>query len=254
MIKKDIKNFVIILWVLIVSMTLVSLGFLALVRHKKLQAVMVALIVLVIFFAVTAFATVALVIITRRIIDKRRVSKTILKLYSKAIRIMYPLMSILCDLINIDKNSVRRVFSNINNNIVLLSTEPMKPEDIIIITPHCLQLSTCKHKVTGEINNCQLCGACNIDSLLRVSRKYNIKLIVVTGGTLARKIIKDNRPKGIIAVACERDLTHGILDVKGIPVIGIKNERPNGPCVDTKVDVEKVEEAINYFLGGVKWQ
>jgi hypothetical protein len=32
-------------------------------------------------------------------------------------------------------------------------------------------------------------------------------------------------------------------------VIGILNERPNGPCINTKVDIRKVREAISDFLG-----
>ena len=51
-------------------------------------------------------------------------------------------------------------------------------------------------------------------------------------------------PKAIIAVACERDLTSGIQDVFPIPVIAIFNERPFGPCFNTRVSIAKVEEAI----------
>jgi hypothetical protein len=65
---------------------------------------------------------------------------------------------------------------------------------------------------------------------------------------LARRIIVDNRPEAIVAVACELDLTSGIQDSYPIPVIGILNERPNGPCINTKVDIQKVRDAILDFL------
>ena len=67
---------------------------------------------------------------------------------------------------------------------------------------------------------------------------------VATGGTLARQMVKEIRPKAIIAVACERDLTSGIQDVFPLPVIGVLNERPFGPCFNTRVDIKKVEAAI----------
>jgi hypothetical protein len=73
-------------------------------------------------------------------------------------------------------------------------------------------------------------------------------MAVATGGTLARRIIVDNRPEAIVAVACELDLTSGIQDSYPIPVIGILNERPNGPCINTKVDIHKVRNAIVDFL------
>ena len=69
-----------------------------------------------------------------------------------------------------------------------------------------------------------------------------------TGGTLARQFVKTIMPKAIIAVACERDLTSGIQDVFPLPVIGVLNERPFGPCFNTRVDISKVEDTIKYFL------
>jgi hypothetical protein len=34
-----------------------------------------------------------------------------------------------------------------------------------------------------------------------------------------------------------------------MPVYGVGNERPCGPCLNTRVDLVKIEEAIN-LLGG----
>ena len=73
---------------------------------------------------------------------------------------------------------------------------------------------------------------------------------MVTGGTFARKVIKEKRPEAIVAIACERDLTSGIQDIDILPVIGVVNERPEGPCCNTQVDLHKVEEAIKYFQQG----
>jgi hypothetical protein len=58
----------------------------------------------------------------------------------------------------------------------------------------------------------------------------------------------DKRPDVIIAVACERDLTSGIQDSYPVPVFGIFNKRPFGPCYDTDVDLELVEKGIITFL------
>ena len=52
----------------------------------------------------------------------------------------------------------------------------------------------------------------------------------------------------MLAVACERDLTSGIKDCYPLPVIGILNERPFGPCFNTVVDVSKIDEALRQVL------
>jgi hypothetical protein len=69
------------------------------------------------------------------------------------------------------------------------------------------------------------------------------------GGTEARKIIRDTSPGAIVAVACERDLISGIQDVAPrIPVIGIPNTRPEGPCSNTIIDTDELKAAIDHFL------
>jgi hypothetical protein len=68
------------------------------------------------------------------------------------------------------------------------------------------------------------------------------------GGTEARRIIRERKPRAIVAVACERDLVTGIHDVAPrIPVIGIPNTRPLGPCKDTALDLMKFRSALVYF-------
>jgi len=71
---------------------------------------------------------------------------------------------------------------------------------------------------------------------------------VATGGTLARRIVVEKKPDIIIAVACERDLTSGIQDSFPIPVFGVLNMRPFGPCYDTDIDLDLVEKGIATFL------
>ena len=65
---------------------------------------------------------------------------------------------------------------------------------------------------------------------------------------MARRVIKTLRPQAVVAIACERDLTSGIQDVFPLPIIGIFNERPFGPCCNTRVDIARVEATIQSFL------
>ncbi len=69
--------------------------------------------------------------------------------------------------------------------------------------------------------HCKRCGKCPIKGLVELSEKYGVGLAVATGGTLARRIIVERRPRLIIAVACERDLSSGIQDSYPLPVFGV---------------------------------
>ena len=80
-----------------------------------------------------------------------------------------------------------------------------------------------------------------------MGERFGLNVEVVNGGTLARRKVASFRPDGIVAVACERDLTFGIQDVHPIPVYGVINDRPNGPCFNTCVDMHLVEQGIRFF-------
>ena len=114
--------------------------------------------------------------------------------------------------------------------------------------PHCLQNSRCAKRLTYNINNCARCGLCPITGLLSLADHYGVHLAIATGGTIARRIVVQKRPKIILAVACERDLASGIQDTYPLPVYGVLNERPNGPCLDTLVPLERLERAIIRFM------
>ena len=124
----------------------------------------------------------------------------------------------------------------------------LRANEILILVPHCIQKDTCGLKVTMDTQNCKRCGQCNVGDLAAIEKEMGVEVAIVTGGTLARKRVKEARPKAILAIACERDLISGIRDVFPIPVFGVLNNRPFGPCVNTNVDINEVKAAIHEFL------
>ncbi|SDF40244.1 DUF116 domain-containing protein [Sporolituus thermophilus] len=165
-----------------------------------------------------------------------------------AINLLFPLATSIGRLFDINKERVERSFIEVSNHLVRKKAVKVQPEQLLILTPHCIQQEACPHKITRDVANCRACGACQVGDLLNLSRRYGVHLAVVTGGTLARKIIKTLRPQAVLAIACERDLTSGIQDVFPLPVIGVLNERPCGPCCNTRVNLEVVEQALQDFL------
>jgi hypothetical protein len=170
------------------------------------------------------------------------------KLRGAVIKLLLPMMSGVGKLCGVSKKQVRRSFIEINNQLVLAQQYRTTPDKLLLLMPHCLQFHECQFRITGSTVNCKRCGKCPIKGLAELSEKYGVGLAVATGGTLARRIIVDRRPRMIIAVACERDLSSGIQDSYPLPVFGVINARPHGPCYDTLVDLDKVEEALKTFL------
>ena len=164
------------------------------------------------------------------------------------IRFLLPVIEFIGKMFGISKDTIRQSFIAMNNSLVQSQRLLVKSDRILILLPHCLQLFDCEIKVTRDINKCVRCGRCDIKGLAELARKYQIDISVATGGTLARKVIIEKRPKLVVAVACERDLTSGIKDCYPLPVIGVLNDRPFGPCFNTRVDVDKIDQAIQAVL------
>lgn len=164
------------------------------------------------------------------------------------IRLIFPLMELLGRFLGIERGAVRLSFVKVNNEMVLGSNIAVQPSELLLLLPHCVQRALCPHRLTTNLDRCTRCGFCPMGALLNLRDRYGFVMAVASGGTIARRIVVQVRPRLIVAVACERDLTSGIQDSYPLPVFGVLNSRPHGPCVDTLVDCAKLEEVIRYFL------
>jgi hypothetical protein len=162
--------------------------------------------------------------------------------------ILMPLLQLIVQIFKLNNEQLEIFFIEFNNNIVKSMNVKYKNTDVVMIFPHCLQNQACEFKITNDISICKRCGRCDIGDIAALSEKWGIKAIVVTGGTSARTVLAKLRPKAVISVACERDLASGIRDVRNIPVAGVLNTRPNGPCVNTKVNIKEIEKTIVQFM------
>lgn len=164
------------------------------------------------------------------------------------VKLLLPLMSLLGRALGFSKEDIHTSFIKVNNELVLRELGRFPPDKILLLMPHCLQNSRCDMRLTYDIDNCKRCGLCPISGLLTLRDRYGVHLAIATGGTIARRIVVQKRPGIIIAVACYRDLSSGIQDTYPLPVFGVLNERPNGPCLDTTVPVDRLEAALTRFL------
>lgn len=210
--------------------------------HPSLPLILAIALACIVFFGLGGSLTLVFTIIRgKNLFFNHRIRGVV-------IRELFPLLVGVGRCFGISKQEVRRSFVAINNRLVLAEAKKVKPHQLLILLPHCLQNHECRVRITHRIDNCKKCGKCKIRDLVTLSETYHVPIAVATGGTLARKIVVEKKPKVIIAVACERDLSSGIQDSYPIPVFGIFNKRPFGPCFDTDVDLDLVEKGIRTFL------
>jgi hypothetical protein len=102
--------------------------------------------------------------------------------------------------------------------------------ELLLLIPRCLSKET-------------------LDGVLGVAGKYGVPVFVATRGQLARRVIRERRPRAVVAVACERDMVSGLHDVAGkVPVLGLTMTLPSGPCKDALLDLPRLEEWVRTYV------
>ncbi len=89
-----------------------------------------------------------------------------------------------------------------------------------------------------------------LDGVLAIAGRYEVPVFVATRGQLARRVIRERRPRAVVAVACERDMMTGLRDVAGkLPVLGLTMRLPSGPCRDAALDLDVMERWVRGLVG-----
>ena len=133
--------------------------------------------------------------------------------------------------IGLNRDRLSNSIIKVSNAIIGINRDPILPKQLMVLLPRCLKKEL-------------------IDNIKTYSFSKGIQVFIVSGGSKAREIISKEHPKGIIGVACERDLLSGINEIlPQIPVIGIPNIRPEGPCKNTMIAMDDFIVATQCFLG-----
>jgi hypothetical protein len=116
------------------------------------------------------------------------------------------------------------------NALALLRGRKVGTGELLLLIPRCLSKET-------------------LDGVLGIAGKYGVPVFVATRGQLARRVIRERRPRAVVAVACERDMVSGLHDVAGkIPVLGLTMTLPSGPCKDALLNLGQLEDWVRSYV------
>jgi hypothetical protein len=116
------------------------------------------------------------------------------------------------------------------NALALVRGRKVGTGELLLLIPRCLSKET-------------------LDGVLGIAGKYGVPVFVATRGQLARRVIRERRPRAVVAVACERDMVSGLHDVAGkVPVLGLTMTLPSGPCKDAGLNLTQLEEWVRAYV------
>ena len=143
---------------------------------------------------------------------------------------IFPMALAIARWCGISRDRLGNSFVAFSNAIIAAGHHPGRGKTIILL-PRCLRADVRK-------------------DVQELAEGAGVGVHTVSGGGQARRVIRDERPSAVIGVACERDLISGIRDVAPLlPTIGITNQRPEGPCKNTLIDMDALSRAIETFTG-----
>jgi hypothetical protein len=130
----------------------------------------------------------------------------------------------------------------------------VSPAERVLLLSHCLRPSqTCPGKLSKRGLVCP--EDCREDCVLGRLRQAALAagykgVCVASGGAMALKYVRELQPRGIVAVACSKELAEGVEAVLGMapspseapPIVVVPLTRDG--CVDTEVDEAQAMAAI----------
>jgi hypothetical protein len=133
--------------------------------------------------------------------------------------------------LGISRDKVGHSFIEVSNALTLATLKSKQQRRVLILLPRCL---------TKEAR----------DRILGICSRFKVEVRTVSGGEAARQEVMNVMPDAVVGIACERDLVSGIQDVAvHIPVFGIPNIRPIGPCKSTYIDYKHLEDTLEFVSG-----
>jgi hypothetical protein len=222
------RTFLLLSFIVLILIILLALLFLYLVLPRFEQYGRTAVIIMTAaVITLAAFLLTWYIFLLFAALSKKNYLFVCLEKGTNLLTLLFPFVARLAASIGISKDRLGHSFIQVSNTLVRARL-PDGP--VLVLLPRCL-----KKELKQDIG--RLCN-----------ESPNVILHTAPGGNVARQIIRDTEPKAIVAVACERDLVSGIQDVAPrIPVIGICNIRPAGPCKDTSIDLEEFCSALAFF-------
>jgi hypothetical protein len=213
--------------VLIIIVSLVLLFWYLIIPRFEQYGRLHVIVLNVITVSLAAFLLLWYLLLFLTVLSGKSYLNICLRNHSNLLHFLFPLVLKLAKSLGISKDRLSHSFIKVSNELAPTGTGA---GNILALLPRCL-----KKELKQRIKE--------------IAAEYpNVVLHTAPGGNVARKIIIETNPRAIVAIACERDLVSGIQDVSPkIPVIGIPNSRPVGPCKDTSIDLEEFRSALTFF-------
>jgi hypothetical protein len=160
--------------------------------------------------------------------------------------VFYGLFKKFSENLGVDGKIVDQIGVEVRNKVNEKLFKKTKPQDKILILPHCLRDSECEANLETSGLVCKNCNRCVIGVLKNKGEEMGYQVFIIPGSTFLKKIIENNDFKAVLGVACYQDLNLGMMKLSKFSCQGVPLLRDG--CVNTKVDSRAVLEKMGVVM------
>jgi hypothetical protein len=119
----------------------------------------------------------------------------------------------------------------------------------ILLLPQCLRAKDCPAELGKYGYECKECGRCSVEKIKHVTKDLGYKgTFILPGGSIAKKILVEMKPKASLGVACFKELVLGSYLCEKLGIIGQGVALLKDGCINTIVDWKALNETLNIHL------
>jgi uncharacterized protein len=126
----------------------------------------------------------------------------------------------------------------------------VKPQDKILVLPHCLRHNECEATLEASGLVCKDCQRCVIGVLKDKGESMGYHVFIIPGSTFLKKIVENYKFKAVLGVACYQELNLAMMKLSNFPGQGVPLLKDG--CMNTKVDSHLVLEKMGVELAKSK--
>lgn len=159
---------------------------------------------------------------------------------------LYSPLKRFCRILGLDSTLPDQVGVAVRNKVNLKKWRTIKPKDKLIFLPHCLRAGDCEAKLGKHGVECNFCGKCRIGLIKKEAEPLGYHVYIVPGSSFVEKILKEEKFKAVLGVACYEDLNLMMMKLESFTPQGVLLTHDG--CYQTRVDVKEVLDKVNDYI------
>ena len=148
--------------------------------------------------------------------------------------------------VGVEEQELFQLYVEAKNRSLIESFAATPYNERIVLLPQCLRAKDCPAEIGEYGYECQQCGRCSVAKIMQLTKDLGYKgVFIMPGGSLAKKVLVELKPKASLGVACYKELVMGSYLCEKVGVIGQGIELLKDGCINTIVNMKALKEALH---------